>query len=660
MQTLLSRQTTRSLRRIERSRRAHWKPPVRLALSVWADQHFALPEGDANAGRWRCLPYQRGILDAISDPSVERVTVMKSARVGYTKSFCAAIGYFIAHDPCPILVVQPTIDDAQKHSKEDIAPMLRDVPALRGLVAEAKTRSSENTILEKAFKGGSLSLVGANSPRGFRRTSRRVVIFDEVDGYPASAGTEGDQIALGIRRTEYYWNRKILAGSTPTVAGISRIERLFAEGDQRRYEVPCPQCGHRDVLVFQRDQHERGHYLVWPEGRPHEAHFVCRKNGCVIDEAQKRWIVERGQWVAEHPERFTEHNKHASFHLWAAYSYSPNATWGQLAAEFLAAKRGGPLTLKTFVNTALGETWQDRGEAPEWERLMQRREPYRIGSAPWGALFLTAGVDVQKDRLVVEVVGWGRGKVSWSVDYLVLPGDTSDTARGPWTQLDALLERRFPHAAGVELPIAVLAVDSGYNTQQVYGWARRYPMSRVIATKGVTHASAFLGTPSPVEVSDRGRKLKRGYRVWPVCSGMGKSELYGWLRLEAPTEVDQPPGFCHFPEYGDEYFRQLTAEQLVPVKDRRGFVRLEWSLIPGRENHVLDCRVLARAAAAVAGLDRFTEADWRKLELSVGQQPQQPTAPARPTPPAPHPEAPRPATRRQPWLQRTGWWMGRR
>lgn len=627
-------------------------PRSDLALSHWADERFYLPEGDANAGKWHTLPYQRGIMDAISDPSIERVSVMKSARVGFTKMFCAAVGYYIEHDPCPIMLVQPTLDDARRHSKEDIAPMLRDVPVLRDLVAEPKSRDSDNTILEKLYRGGSLSLVGANSARGFRRTSRRVVIFDEVDGYPASAGTEGDQIALGIRRTEYYWNRKILAGSTPTIAGASRIEQLFEEGDQRRYYVPCPQCDTFQVLRFPN--------LKWPEGKPDEAYFVCEKNGCVIEERDKRQMIERGEWRAEAPAHFTETHRHASFHVWAAYSYSPNATWGQLAAEFVTAKHGGQLTLKTFINTVLGETWHDRGEAPDWERLMKRREAYPIGTVPMGALVLTAGVDVQKDRLVVEVVAWGRGKVSWSIDYAILPGDTADLDRGPWRQLNAMLERTYLHAGGTPLPIALLAVDSGYNTQDVYTWARKYPMSRVIATKGLSGGSALIGAPSPVEVSDRGRRLLRGYKCWPVSGSIAKSELYGWLRLEAPpTGGPVPPGYCHFPEYGEDYFRQLTAEQLVPVKDRRGFLRLEWSLIPGRENHVLDCRVLTRAAAAVAGLDRFSEADWRTLERGVGQEPQaEPTAPvpasqveASPRSPS-SPPAPRP-----PWIRRSGRWL---
>jgi phage terminase large subunit GpA-like protein len=627
------------------------RPPIRLALSQWADDKFRLPEGDANAGKWRSLPYQIGIMDAISDPWIERITVMKSARVGFTKMFCCAVGYFIEHDPCPIMLVQPTLDDARLHSKEDIAPMLRDVPDLRGLIAEPKSRDSDNTILNKLFRGGSLSMVGANSARGFRRTSRRVVIFDEVDGYPVSAGTEGDQIALGIRRTEYYWNRKIISGSTPTIAGSSRIEALFEEGDQRRYYVPCPQCGTLQVLRFPN--------LKWPEGKPEQAYFVCEKNACVIEEADKRAMVAAGRWVAEEPDHFTETHRHASFHIWAAYSYSPNATWGQLAAEFVTAKHGGPLTLKTFINTALGETWKDRGEAPDWERLMRRRESYAIGSVPMGALLVTAGVDVQGDRIVVEVVAWGRGKISWSVDYAVIPGDPSDLVRGPWRQVEAFLDRTYMHAGGTPMPIAIMAVDSGWNTQVVYGWARQYPMSRVIATKGMpSGGSVLIGAPSPVEVSDRGRKLKHGYRSWPVSGHIAKSELYGWLRLELPTDGGaDPPGYCHFPEYNEDYFRQLTAEQIVPVKNRRGFVSLEWSIISGRENHVLDCRCLARAAASVAGLDRFSEADWRTLEKSVGQEPV--VVEASPVAEAKSESAdrtPSPPPRRGPWLrQRAGW-----
>jgi phage terminase large subunit GpA-like protein len=593
-----------------------WRPPKRLALSQWADEKFYLSaQSAAEPGRWRTLPYQREPMDCISDPHVEQVTFMKSARIGYTKMLNATIGYYMDNDPCPIMIVQPTIEDAEGYSKEEIAPMLRDCPALAALVPAAKAKDGENTILHKLFPGGSLSIVGANSARGFRRVSRKVVGFDEVDGYPPSAGTEGDQIKLGIRRTEYYWDRKIIYGSTPTIGGLSRIERLYLAGDQRRYYVPCPHCHERQVLKFPQ--------FRWPDGQPRAAVYLCEHCGVEIEQVHQRDMVHAGEWRAHAP--FTGH---ASFHLWSAYSFSPNATWGHLCEEFVAA-RTKPEELKTFVNTVLGEVWQDRGEAPDWERLYLQREPYASGTCPRGVLFLTVGVDVQRDRLIYEVVGWGRGKESWSIDAGVIPGDTSaldgrPDAPSPWTSLTAFLARRYRTELDIDLPIAMLAVDSGDQTQVVYSWARQHPMSRVIAVRGVSTATILIGTPSTVDVTVAGRKLKRGYKVWPVSVNIAKSELYGWLKMKRPTDEQlaadgrYPTGFCHFPEYGEDFFKQLTSEQLVPHTRRHRTV-LRWEPIPGRENHYLDCRVYARAAAAVIGLDRFRDADWTSLERAVGE-----------------------------------------
>jgi terminase, large subunit len=596
-----------------RDARLAWRPAPRLSLSGWADRTFRLPAGDANAGRWTTLPYQRGIMDAISDPEIERVTVMKSARVGYTRIFSAAVGFFIEHDPCPIMIVQPTIDDARRHSKEDLAPVFAEIPELRDRIAEPRAKDSDNTILVKLFRGGSLSLIGANSARGFRGVSRRVVIFDEVDGYPASAGTEGDQLELGIKRTEYYWNRKILVGSTPTLTGHSRIERLFESGDQRRYHVPCPTCGALHVLRFGN--------LKWPDGKPESAVFVCPVKGCTIEPAHKAAMIAAGEWIAERPEHYAlpSGRGHASFHVWAAYSSSPNAAWGHLAAEFVKAVAGGPTTHRTFVNTTLGETWRESGEAPAWEPLLARREPYPFGTCPAGVRFLTAGVDVQKDRLCYEVVGWGRGKSSWSIEYVTVPGDTSDlTPAGPWGKLDAVLGREYPHASGHPLRIEIMAVDSGWNAHAVYAWSRRHPTSRVLVVKGQAHGTALIGAPAPVDVTVRGRKLKRGARVWPVNGAIAKSELYGALRLDDATAL----GYCHFPGYGDDYFRELTAEQLLTVITRRGFIRLEWAVLPGRRNEALDARVYARAAASLYGLDRFTPLDWDAFDAGLGASPE--------------------------------------
>jgi phage terminase large subunit GpA-like protein len=654
-----------------------WKPPKIQKLSDWADEKFYLSaESAAEPGRWHTIPYQRGIMDAMSDPDIEFVWVMKSARVGWTKIINAKIASHADQDPCAILLVQPTVEDAEGYSKEEIAPMIRDVPCLRDKFADVRAKDGDNTILSKSFPGGLLSMTGANSGRGFRRVSRRIVLFDEIDGYPPSAGSEGDQIRLGIKRTDYFWNRKVGGGSTPLIRGASRIETLFESGDQRRYYVPCPHCHAFQVLVFRQ--------FRWPKDRPEAAVYVCEECGGEIEYAQQRYMVERGEWRpgphAQFPEVPSPQAFHgvATFHIWAAYSYAPNATWGQLCSEFVAAQKEGPDALKTFINTVLGETWQEQGEAPDWERLHARCEQWEPGTCPDGVLFLTAGVDVQRDRLVYEVVGWGRGKRSWSIDYGVIAGNTSNLDDPSWAQLDALLNRSFRSTSSVEMSIARMAVDAGDQAQIVYNWCRRKPLSRVIAIRGNDKTNSVLvGSPSPVDINVNGRKLKRGYKVWPVAGNVAKSELYGFLKLKATDEAGEPipapQGYCYFPIREAEFFKQLTAEQLVPRKKRNGFMQLKWEPIPGRQNHALDCRVYARAAAAVVGLDRFGERDWSALESMAGQSrlastpvngdtrsadaPQ--TAPV--SPPANTTGPRQSAARRQPWItRRDGGWLTRR
>lgn len=630
------------------------RPPPKLSLSEWADRNFRLSaESSAEPGRWKTLPYQRAILNAITNPAVERVSVMKSARVGYTKGINAAIAFFIAHDPCPILVVQPTIDTAKIYSKEEIAPMLRDVEVLAGLVSEGSSRSRDNTVAHKTFPGGLLSMVGANSGRGFRMVSRRVVIFDEVDAYPASAGAEGDPVKLGEKRAEYYWNRKLIAGSTPLVAGSSRIEELFLAGDRRRYYVPCPHCSHMDYLRFSArldngDTELGGHVLRWAEGKAADACFMCRACGCEIHEEHKRPMIEAGEWRAE-----GEFTGHASFHIWAAYSLSPNTTWGGIASEFLEAKRR-PETFRTFVNTVLGETWKEKGEAPDWERLYDRRESYPIGSVPDGALVLTAGIDVQQDRFMYEVVAWASDKESHSVEAGTLWGDTADEAT--WAKLDELLARTFPGGEHGHT-LSMMAVDSGYRTQMVYAWARRHPMSRVIATKGVSGSRALVGAPSPVDVTIRGKLLRRGYKVWSVGVDIAKGELYGWLRLRIGKDGAVPPGYCHFPQYEEDFFRQITAEHLVTtVNKRTNRAKMEWQVLPNRENHYLDARILARVAAAVLGIDRLAPAPTRKLPATIASS----TPATRAEPLEREPHEPRSMWKRPSGGRGGGWFRRRR
>lgn len=625
---------------IARDTRALFRPPKRRSLSQWADEHFYLSEeSSAVAGRWKTLPVQRGVMDAISDPDVRQVSWQKCARIGATKIINATCGFYVDQDPCPMLVVQPTVEDAKGYSREEIAPMLRDVPRLARLVLTDSGKKGRKTMLHMMFAGGSISMVGANSGRGFRRVSRKVVLFDEVDEYPASAGTQGDPIKLGMNRSQWYWDRKTIAVSTPGLEGASRIHALYLAGDQRQYYVPCPKCGARDVLVFKQRPGQGGHVMRWPKGKPAEAYFECSRCTERIEHKDKFRMLEAGEWKASKPFK-----GHASFKIWAAYSSSPNATWADLATEFVAATAAGPDELKVFVNTVLGETWQDQGEAPDWQRLYQRREAYVIGTVPQGVVFLTAGVDVQRDRLVFEVVGWGANRESWSIDAGVIPGDTSSAEC--WKGLDELLAHHWLDAAGTEHGIRMMAVDSGYNTNTVYNWVREKPSARVIATKGSATAAVLISTPSKVDVTVRGRKKKRGAKVYPIGVNTGKTEFYGQLRQELPIGVtvdedgepippEAPPGYCHFPEFGEDFFQQLTAEQLVRVTNRRGFPTLEWQLIPGRENHFLDCRILARAAASLVGLDRLSKPKRSRIRSAAASP-----GPAKSLPPgAPAPAA---------------------
>jgi len=559
-----------------------FKPPEKLSLSEWADRYAYLSvESSAEGGRWRTLPYQKGIMDAITDPKIEQITLMKSARVGYSKILNHTIAFHIHQDPCPIMLVQPTIEDAQGYSKEEIAPMLRDTPCLRGLVSEAKAKDGANTILQKQFPGGTLSMVGANSPRGFRRVSRRIVLFDETDGYPQSAGAEGDQIKLGIRRTEYYWNRTIVAGSTPTIKDFSRIEKMFLQGDQRRYFVPCPDCGHMQYLKWTN--------MRWTDGDPSTAAYCCEACGVMIPHAKKRWMVERGEWRPTAP----GNGKHVSFHIWAAYSYSPNATWSNLVEEFLDAKNDAE-QLKTFVNTVLGEVWEDEyaskiGAEALAERASQ--EEYEHLVVPSQVLALTIGCDVQDDRLSLSVWGWGRDEEAWLIDRSKLYGDPARAE--VWQQLDEVMAKPFLTEDGVDMKISICAIDSGgHHTAEVYSYARERMANGVIAIKGMsTKGKPPLGKPSKVDLNRKGQVVKKGAQVFPVGSDTVKSLLFGRLKHN-----EKGAGYLHFyPTVGTEYFEELTAEKQV-LRYKNGYPQRVWMKKSSARNEALDELVYAYSA----------------------------------------------------------------
>ncbi|GEO81953.1 phage terminase large subunit family protein [Pararhodospirillum oryzae] len=631
------------------------RPDVRLSVSEWADRYRTLAGKTASEpGPWRTdrTPYLREVMNAMSAGSpYQRVVLMAGAQLGKTEAALNLVGSVIHHTPGPLMIVLPTVETAKRWSRQRLDPLV-DARPLRGLVKDPRSRDSGNTVLSKEFPGGLAVVTGANSAVGLRSMPARFLVMDEVDGFPADADNEGDPVDLAVQRTVTFGaRRKIILVSTPTVAGLSRIEAAYLESDQRKFWVPCPACGVFQVLKWSQVQ--------WPEGNPQGAAYVCEHCGTIHDNAAKAWMLPRGEWRAEAEGDGTT----AGF--WISSLYSPPGwlSWGEIATDFVKA-RSNPIRLKTWTNTKLAETWQERGEAPEWERLFERRESYPIGRVPRGGLVLTAGVDVQKDRLEVEVVAWGRGLESWSVVYEVLMGPST----GPevWRDLDRLLGATFETEAGGALSVSRLAVDTGYETQTVYSWARRHGARLVMPVKGSDTVAVPVGAASPVDVTSGGHSLRRGLRVWPVGVGLLKRQLYGWLRLVRDGDAPPPAGYCHFPEYDAEFFKMLTAEELVKRTNRAGYPKLEWQKMRAR-NEALDCRVYATAAALALGLDRWPETRWAEVEeaqrdlmLSPPLPPAQrsPAAAVMATPPAREAGTPGPARAVSPATVRSRWMSG--
>ena len=593
------------------------KPDPDLTVSEWADRHRMLSgRASAEPGRYRTArtPYMGEIMDRLSpgDPT-QRIVFMKAAQVGATEAGNNWIGFAIHQAPGPMLAVQPTVELAKRNSRQRIDPLIDESPELRERVKPARSRDAGNTMLSKEFAGGILIMTGANSAVGLRSTPARYIFLDEVDAYPASADEEGDPVTLAEARSlTFAHRRKVFLVSTPTIRGLSRIEREFEASDQRRFFVPCPHCGAMQWLKFER--------LRWEKGQPETAEYQCEGCEQAIAEHHKTAMLEAGEW---RPTSEAADPNTVGYHLSALYSPIGWLSWERIVRAWEAAQ-GSDEAIKAFRNTILGETWVETGEAPDWQRLYDRRERWKPGIVPAGGLFLTAGADVQKDRIEVDVWAWGRGLESWLVDHIVIEGgpDRQDA----WGDLTELLGRTWPHERGVHLRIARLAIDTGYEAPAVYGWARAQGFAQVSPVKGVegfNRASPVSG-PTYVDATEGGKRLRRGARLWTVAVSTFKAETYRFLRLARPTEEDLakgaafPAGTVHLPHWVEnEWLKQFVAEQMVTVRTKRGFARLEWQKLRER-NEALDCRVYARAAAWIAGADRWTDEKWRDLEDQLG------------------------------------------
>lgn len=593
-------------------------PDPLLTVSEWADQRRMLsPKASSEHGQWRTsrTPYLRKAMDDLSATSTtQEVVLVFGAQMGKSEMLNNWMGYVMDIQPGPALFVQPTIDLAKRYSRMRIAPMIEATPSLQEKVAPARERDSGNTMLMKEFTGGFLILGGANAASGLASMPIRFLGGDEIDRWPADVDEEGNPLAIVTARTRTFGVRKKMAWtSTPTIAGRSQVWAKWEESNQQRLLLPCPHCNHRQLIEW-----DRIRYDPKDPGLPNTLRtppvLICEECGEGIEEDAKAWwydpeVFSDDWWEAVYPERTVQ-----GYHCSALYSPLGWFSWTDAAVGYEKSK-DNPAELKPWTNTVLAECWNDDGEAPDWEALYNRRENYQLGTVPDQVIFITCGVDVQKDRIELEVVGWAPGLESWSLDFQVLAGDTAEPA--VWRELTKFVRSEFGRGDGQRLPIRMTAIDTGFRTEEVKRWVRSQPGNRVIAVKGVESQISVIGTPSRVEVMRNGKAMRSGVKIWPVGTSTAKGELYGWLRRREPEEEGEPlpHGWCHFPQHGEEYFRQLTAERLTNTIDRRGYTKFEWVKTRPR-NEALDCRIYARAACALVGADRWSDERW--LEESGG------------------------------------------
>lgn len=558
-----------------------------LTVSQWADQHrMVSPKYSPEPGRWRTsrVPYLREIMDSLSvlNPA-SRVVFMKGAQIGATEAGQNWLGYIIDASPGPTLMVYPTLDDAKKVSKTRVAPTIEETPRLAALVKSPRSRDSGNTLLVKEFKGGTFIMTGANSGAGLRQMPIRFLFCDEVDEYPPDVDGQGDPIALATARTKNF-RSKIYLVSTPTTKGHSRIETEFKLTDQRFYFVPCPHCGYFDWIRWEN--------IRWEKNQPETAHLVCIACTQKIEEARHKTVMlERGRWTATAEAA----PGLVGFHLSGLYSPVGWYSWAEAATDWLAAQKDPP-KLVTFINTVLGETYEERGSATP-DELEARLETY-AGEVPNGVGALVMSVDTQDDRLEYHVVGFGAAEESWLIRHEMIMGDPSQLRRVDpevptvWEELDRVRRQTFTHENGRQMRIARTMVDSGGScTDEVYTYCKARRSAKVYAIRGGNMVKEpLIGLPS------YNNRLR--IPVYTLCTDTGKATIAARLKIG-----EKGPGFMHMPQgLNREYIEQLVSEIVVwKWQPRGGHVRA-WKKIRDR-NEAFDLTVYSLAALRNMGDD---------------------------------------------------------
>ena len=587
-------------------------PPEELTRSEWAENYRRLsPEASSKAGglfSFDMFPWQREPLNMIDNPEYGRMCLQWASQLtGKTETVNNIVGSQVYMDPCAILMIQPTVDLAQTWSKDRCDTMFRDTPCLRDRIKPAKSRDSGNTILHKQFPGGRLTIIGANAPRQLASRPIKIVLADEVDGFPASAGKEGDPIKLAEKRTESFSDAFMILVSTPLIKGESRIEREFLASDQRFWNVPCIRCGRHQVFSWGQ--------VRWDDDDPHSARMECQHCQAELDDKARRTMAAGGEWVPTYPER-----KILGYQLNGINALLPaKRPWKtrmeQMVAEHIESQRSEE-ERKTWLNTFMAETYEPPADKHDPHELIQRRENYPA-EVPSGALILIKSVDVQKDRLEVFTAGYGLGDECWAIDYHVIAGDPSK--RAVWKELTDDIATEYTHENGHILTASLTAVDEGYKRDMVRNWVKKHRGS-AIAVKGDAKAGALLFRTQ--------KKFVQGLRPYHIGTDTAKDQLFAELTID-----EHGPGYHHFPlddqKFGSEYFEQLTAEQCRTVYDKQGFPKRVWSLPKGARNEALDLAVYAKGAWKIYLARKRPNLDQLAAMLAEPADHSEPAAPAK-------------------------------
>lgn len=615
------------------------KPVPRITVSEWANNFRVLDSASsAEPGRYRYerTPYLRKVMDYLSKTSdVEEVSVMKGVQLGFTDAGNNWIGYTIDIDPGPMLLVMPTESLLKKNSRTRLEPMIENTPQLREKTGRKGRKDSVNTVLEKEFPGGFLMMVAAQSPSGLSSTPVGKIFMDEVDRYPASAGKEGSPVDLARARASTFSNRKIYLVSTPTVAGESLIEKEYESGNCEQYHVPCLHCDELFVITWD--------CMTWEEGKPETTRCACPNCGGLHEERHKsKMFAEKGfspdgraEWIAT---RISDDPKKVSMHIPAFCSPAGFLSWESIVRKYIKAQ-GDENAMISWTNLYPGETYKISGDVPDDENLYNKRESYQIGTVPDPVHFVTMGVDIQKDRIELEAVGWCPGRESFSIEYVVHQGDTTSIENPVWQKLRDSINTHYPTGDGFIMPVTMACIDSGdgSSTKVVYDFCSSMGNEKVKPIKGMPDSFGMMvGNPKILNTTKSGKKIGSS-KVWGVGVSLIKTELYGFLKLKSKKDEEGnetfPGGYCHFPMYNQEFFQMLTAETHRLVKNKKtGYSKYEWIKTRPR-NEALDCRVYARAAAYIAGIDRFNEVSWERIRktsrvLFVREKETKPAKPA--------------------------------